>query len=54
MINKQVLSGVACRAKECKYNHEGSKCYASSITVAGSTAHSTPETACETFECDNS
>jgi len=50
-MNKNILSGVYCTAKECKYNHENSKCIAPAITVNGEYATSTPETSCETFDC---
>ena len=44
-----ILSGVFCNAKECKYNYEANKCVAPSISVVGDTAHTTPETSCDTF-----
>jgi len=47
--NWNVLSGIYCEAKECKYNQDNCKCVAPSITVTGEAAHSTPETACDTF-----
>jgi hypothetical protein len=45
----QTISGVYCDAKDCKYNVEGAKCCAPSITVIGESAHTTDETACKTF-----
>jgi len=44
-----VLNGIHCMAKECKYNQEDCKCVAPSITVGGEYAQSTPETHCDTF-----
>ena len=50
MDDRLPLAGVGCDAKDCKYNMEGNMCCAPSIQVVGEQAHSTPETACETFE----
>ena len=49
-MEKWILAGVGCDAKDCKYNCDGCKCTAPSINVIGEQAHTTPETACQTFE----
>jgi len=48
-MNKNILSGVTCEAKECKFNNEGKQCCAPAISVTGFSACCTPETACDTF-----
>ncbi|GHV19149.1 hypothetical protein FACS189425_09450 [Clostridia bacterium] len=49
-MNENILKGIACEAKECKYNQNGCECCAPAITVTGNNAQSTPDTACETFK----
>ncbi|MDR1102059.1 MAG: DUF1540 domain-containing protein [Clostridiales bacterium] len=48
-MDKDILDGITCEVKECKYNYDCSKCCAPSINVTGFSAKSTKETACDTF-----
>lgn len=50
----EVLSGVKCTVKNCKFNHQGTMCTASAIEVnvdgGGDSAGQSRETNCHTFK----
>ena len=50
---KHEIKGINCEVKNCVHHDMSNCCTADSIKVGCTTAKSTNETNCETFECCN-
>ncbi|MFR6064826.1 MAG: DUF1540 domain-containing protein [Eubacterium sp.] len=47
------IKGISCEVKNCVHHNCDNTCNAGHITVGNSSAMTTMETKCETFQCGN-